>query len=155
MTTKTRVPAIDGWFTTDEDQPALLGSRCTGCRTYAFPAERFVCRNPSCGSRTFDEVELSRRGTIWSYTNACYQPPPPYVPVTDPFEPFALVAVSLAEEAMVVMGQVVEGVGVEQLAVGQEVELVLGTLFEDDEHEYLIWRWRPIGDANDGAEVAR
>ncbi len=49
----------------------------------------------------------------------------------------------LAAEQMVVMGQVVGGVGVDQLQVGQEVELVLDTLYEDDEHEYLVWKWRP------------
>ena len=42
------------------------------------------------------------------------------------------------------MGQVVPGVGVDDLRVGDEVELVLDTLYEDDEHEYLVWKWRPI-----------
>ena len=32
-----------------------------------------------------DRVELSRRGRVWSYTDARYQPPPPYVPATDPY----------------------------------------------------------------------
>jgi uncharacterized OB-fold protein len=46
---------------------------------------------------------------------------------------------------MVVMGQVVPGVGVDDLSVGDEVELVLDTLYEDDEHEYMVWKWRPVG----------
>jgi hypothetical protein len=54
--------------------------------------------------------------------------------------------VELAVEQMVVMGQVVGGVGVEQLHVGQEVELVLDTLYEDDDHEYMVWKWRPLED---------
>jgi uncharacterized protein len=45
----------------------------------------------------------------------------------------------------VVMGQVVPGAGVADLAVWTEVELVLDTLYEDDEHEYLVWKWRPVG----------
>ncbi len=145
MTTKTRVPAVEGWFTVDDRAPALLGSRCRRCGTYAFPKESFFCRNPGCESREFDEVELSRTGRIWSYTDARYQPPTPYVPATDPYEPFALAAVELATEKMVVMGQVVPGVGVGDLAVGTEVELVLDTLYEDDEHDYLIWKWKPVG----------
>jgi hypothetical protein len=24
-----------------------------------------------------------------------------------------------------------------------EMELVLGPLFEDDEHEYVVWQWAP------------
>ncbi|WP_208027090.1 Zn-ribbon domain-containing OB-fold protein [Rhabdothermincola sediminis] len=144
MSNKTRVPAVEGWFTTDPDRPALLGTRCATCGTYSFPRETSFCKNPDCTGRDFEEVELSRRGSIWSYTNACYQPPPPYVPTTDPFEPFSLAAVELAEEKMVVLGQLVPEVRLEDLAVGTEVELVIDTLFEDDEHEYLVWKWRPV-----------
>ena len=63
----------------------------------------------------------------------------------DPYVPFAIAAVELAAEKMVVMGQVVPGVGVDDLAVGTEVELVLDALYEDDDHEYLVWKWRPTG----------
>jgi uncharacterized OB-fold protein len=139
---KSKVAAVDGWFTLDESSPALLGSRCPTCGTYAFPRARDFCSNPACDATEFDAVELSRRGTVWSYTDARYQPPPPYV-ATDPYEPFAIAAVELSAERMVVMGQVVPGVGVEELKVGDEVELVLDTLYEDDEHEYLVWKWRP------------
>ena len=38
---------------------------------------------PRCGGTEFDEVPLSRRGTVWSYTDAQYQPPPPYVAAGD------------------------------------------------------------------------
>jgi uncharacterized OB-fold protein len=142
---KTRVPAIDGWFTLDEEAPALLGSRCRRCSTYAFPAEQAFCKNPRCTSSEFDEVELSRRGKVWSYTDARYQPPPPYM-AADPYVPFALAAVELAAEKMVVMGQVADGVTVDDLSVGVEVELILDTLYEDDEHEYVVWKWRPVGE---------
>jgi uncharacterized protein len=141
---KDRVPALEGWFTMDEAAPALLGSRCTVCGTYAFPKETLFCRNPSCEGTAFDEVSLSRTGRVWSYTDARYQPPAPYV-AADPYAPFAIAAVELAAEQMVVMGQVVAGVEVDELSVGDEVELVLEVLYEDDEHEYLVWKWRPTG----------
>jgi hypothetical protein len=88
-------------------------------------------------------VPLSRRGTVWSYTDAQYQPPAPYMPRTDPYEPFAIAAVELPDEGMVVMGQVADGFGIDDLRVGGEVELVVETLFEDDDNEYRIWRWKP------------
>jgi len=140
---KTRLPAIEGWFTLDDEAPALLGSRCTTCGNFAFPKETFFCRNPACQGKEFAETELSRTGTVWSYTDACYQPPKPYE-AADPYVPFALAAVELAAEQMVVMGQVVPGVGVDDLSVGDEVELVLDTLYEDDENEYLVWKWKPV-----------
>ncbi len=128
----------------DDERPALLGSRCSGCGTYAFPAGRHFCPNPACTSTEFETVELSRTGRIWSYTDACYQPPAPYV-AADPYVPFAICAVELAAEKMVVMGQVVPGVTVDDLVVGAEVELVLDTLFEHDEAEHVVWKWRPTG----------
>jgi uncharacterized protein len=147
--TKTRVGAVEGWFNADSPEPALLGSRCRSCRTYAFPGQTFACSNPACRGTEFDEVELSRRGRVWSYTDARYTPPPPYV-ATDPYEPFAIAAVELAEEKMVVMGQMVPGVSVDDLAVGDEVELVVDTLYEDEDHEYLVWKWRPVGSTGGG-----
>jgi uncharacterized OB-fold protein len=137
---KARVPAIDGWFSTAAE-PALLGSRCTGCATYFFPKEESFCRNPGCRSASLEEVPLSRRGTVWSYTTNHYAPPAPYV-APDPFVPYSVAAVELTDEKLVVLGQVVGGS--DDLQVGSEVELVLDTLFEDDDHEYVVWKWRPI-----------
>jgi hypothetical protein len=151
-----RVAAIEGWFTVPEDgsdaAPALIGTRCSDSGTYFFPPERVASRAPGFFDSTLEEVELSTCGTLWSYTNAGYRPPEPYVPVTDPHEPFCIAAVELEAERIVVMGQVVAGVGVEDLQVGQEMELVLDTLYTEadadggdgDETEYVIWKWRPV-----------
>ena len=62
----------------------------------------------------------------------------------DPFAPYGIAAVELADERMVVLGQLEPGVDVAELRVGQEVELVLGPLYEDDEHEYLVWKWKAV-----------
>jgi uncharacterized OB-fold protein len=148
-------PAIDGWFTTGE-APALLGSRCTTCATTYFPplpADRQgFCRNPACDGEGFESVELSRRGSVWSYTDAQYQPPAPYVSPTDPYEPFALAAVEL-DEGITVLGQVADGYGVGDLRVGAEVELVVETLNQDDEGaDLLIWRWKPVTELGEEAD---
>ena len=140
--TRERVPAIEGWFTTG-DAPALLGSKCTSCGTFFFPREAALCRNPECTGRQFEDVELSRRGRIWSFTDNRYQPPAPYVS-PDPFVPYAIAAVELAAERMVVLGQLVRGVDTADLTIGQEVELILGTLYSDDDRDYLVWNWRPV-----------
>ncbi len=139
---KTRTPAVEGWFTIDAGDPRLLGSRCRSCQTCFFPRESVFCRNPHCAGEEFDEVPLSNRGTLWSFTNNCYAPPAPYV-AADPFEPYAVAAVELEDEKIVVLGQVVPGVGVDALRAGMEMELVLDTLYEDEQNDYLIWKWRP------------
>lgn len=137
-----RKPVLTGWFTDDEDTPALLGSRCRACGTWFFPKESFACRNPRCGATELEEAPLSRRGRLWSYTDNRYAPPPPYV-AGDPFEPYAIAAVELEREKMVVLGQVVRGVGADRLTVGQEMELVVEPLFEDADAQHVVWKWRP------------
>lgn len=139
----TAVPAIEGWFTTGAE-PHLLGTRCTSCGSVFFPRARGFCRNPECGGRAFDDVELSRNGKVWSYTDAQYQPPPPYIPPGEVHEPFALAAVELADEQMVILGQVAKGFGVEDLSVGSAVVLVVEPLYEVDGVEHLIYRWKPV-----------
>jgi uncharacterized OB-fold protein len=139
---KARVPAVDGWFTLDEARPQLLGTRCKACGTYFFPKETSFCRNPHCAGTEFEEVPLSARGKLWSFTDNRYAPPKPYM-AGDPFEPYAVAAVELEREKMVVLGQVVAGIVARALEVGQEMELVLGTLFEDETSEYVVWKWRP------------
>ncbi len=149
----TATPAIEGWFTTGPE-PALIGSRCTGCGCVFFPptaGEGAYCRNPVCESESFDQVELSRRGRVWSYTDAQYQPPPPYIPTTEPFEPFALAAVELPE-GLVVLGQVAGGYGVADLRVGQEAEVVVETLYTDDDGDRTVWRWKPVVEMGEEAE---
>jgi hypothetical protein len=136
---KKRVPVPDGWFT-DEREPRLIGSRCRACGTYFFPKETSFCRNPHCAGSDLDEVPFGRRGRVWSFTVNHYPPPPPFV-ASDPFEPYAVAAVELAEERMIVLGQVAGPI--EGLRVGAEMELVVGTLYEDGENEYLVWKWRP------------
>jgi uncharacterized OB-fold protein len=138
-----RAPAIEGWFTTD-DEPALLGNRCKTCGNVFFPKASFFCRNPACDGEQFEEAKLSRRGRIWSFTDAQYQPPPPYIPRSDTHRPFAIAAVELADEQMVVLGQVADGYTVDDLEVGQQVELVIEDLFSDDDTDYLVYRWKPL-----------
>ena len=139
---KQRVPAVEGWFTIG-DPPALIGSKCTSCGTYSFPAETVLCRNPECSGREFETVELSRRGTLWSFTDNRYQPPAPYVS-PDPFVPYKIAAVSLEAERMVVLGQLEDTENVADLRAGQEAQLTLGTLYEDDDNEYLVWKWKVL-----------
>ena len=138
---KPHAPAIEGWHTLGA-KPCLIGTQCDQCGSYFFPKQTHYCKNPNCDSTDFHEVELSRTGHIWSYTNAGYKPPAPFV-AADPFEPFAIAAVQLEKEQMVVLGQVVQGVDVKDLKVGMPVELVLEPLHETDDDIKLTWKWKP------------
>jgi uncharacterized OB-fold protein len=136
-------PILEGWFTTGET-PHLLGLQCARCGTYYFPKTVTSCRNPDCDSTQFESVELSRTGTLWSFTDARYKPPEPYVGA-DPFVSYGVAAVELAKEKMIVLGQVAAGVGLEQLRAGLPMELVVEAVPDDEEPAgKLLWKWKPM-----------
>lgn len=137
-------PAIEGWFTmpADGSDPVLIGARCAECGTYVFPPRAGWCPNPACSCTELQPVELSSRGRIWSYTENQYAPPAPFV-APEPFEPYALAAVQLEAEGLIVLGQVAKGVMAADLKVGMPMKLDLGVLHTDDEHEYLVYTWAP------------
>ena len=107
-----------------------------------FPPREGACPNPACDSDELAPTPLSRRGPVWSYTENHYPPPPPYV-AADPFEPYALAAVELADEGIVVLGQVAKGVQAADLRVGMEMQLAVEVLSHDDDHDSLVYVWEP------------
>ncbi|MEV0247138.1 OB-fold domain-containing protein [Nocardia sp. NPDC050712] len=137
------------WFTTEDGAIRLQGTRCKDCGTPYFPRNTLACRNPYCAApkdgSELDEYLFSTRGRIWSYADARYKPPAPYVS-PDPFVPYVVAAVELEVEQMVILGQIVPGFTVDDLTVGMPVELALGTLYTDDEAERTVWMWRPVND---------
>ncbi|MGP3959324.1 Zn-ribbon domain-containing OB-fold protein [Nonomuraea sp. 3N208] len=131
--------AIEGWFAVDADGVFLLGTRCTACGTVCFPpSPHGFCPNPRCEGEEMEVTRLPRRGRVWSYTNACYPPPAPFV-AAEPYEPVTLAAVELDGAGIVVLGQVA-GLTVDQLEVGMELELTSGPLADGP----LVWMWRRV-----------
>lgn len=138
-------PAIDGWWSVDDSGAAhLVGATCPQCGTYVFPPRENNCPNPDCAADELQPVTLSRRGTLWSYTENRYQPPPPY-PQNDPFEPFAVAAVQLDAEGLIVLGKVVEGTLAADLKVGVEMELTTMPLYIDDDGvQRSVYAWKIV-----------
>jgi len=142
--TKARVPVIEGMFREEADGTGrLLGGRCPTCGASFFPKQWSFCRNPVCGGTELDDVELSTRGTLWSFADNRYAPPPPY-PSREPFEPYGVAAVELAEEQMVVLGQLAAGTDVAALELGREMELIVEPLYETDDEVRTVWKWRAV-----------
>jgi uncharacterized OB-fold protein len=143
------MPAVEGMFTMDAE-PHLIGGKVPGRDTYFFPKHVAGGDPAVAGAYDLEEVLLSRTGKVWSYTSSDYPPPPPFVTTTDPYVPITVAAVELEKEQMVILGQCVAGVTPEDLTIGTEVELVIDTLYEDDENEYMVWKWKPVAADNAG-----
>ena len=90
-------------------------------------------------------MPLSRRGTGVVLHRRPLPAAAALRPGHRPYEPFALAAVELADEGLVVLGQVASGYGVDDLAVGREVELVVEPLYTDDDGRARLALVRPVG----------
>jgi uncharacterized OB-fold protein len=142
------IPAAPGtaaWFREGPDGFVLLAGRCTLCGALSFPPRPIPgCPNPDCDGLEHSPHALSTTGSLWSYTDARYVPPPPYPrPPDTEFSPYALAAVELAAERMIVLGQVAPDIPVADLTVGMPMELVPGVLVSSTGVEERVWNWRP------------
>ncbi len=143
MSDKKQIPCLEGWITMPPESPRIIGSRCKSCGHYFFPKGKF-CRNPYCeNTESTEDVKLSNKGTLFSYTINYYRPPQPYHS-PDPFIPFGLAVVELPE-GIRIQGQIPKGIDFSKLKIGIEMEVVRDTLYVDkDGTEVLTWMFKPI-----------
>ena len=135
--TKKKVPIKVGLFKPpdDGDEGYLFGSRCKACGVYFHP-KRIVCAN--CYSEDLEEVALSRRGKITTYTIA--RTSYPGTPVTPPF---VTALVELPEKVRVL--SLIAGIELDKVEIGTEVELCFWKTGEDDKgNEVVAYAFRPM-----------
>ena len=136
-----QVPVADGIFTGPNDEPQLIGSRCTVCGMVTFPAQESC---PRCASTEMVEQLLARRGRLWAWTTQEFPPPsPPYAgPTGDGFVPFGIGYVDLGD--IKVEARLTES-SPTVLTPGLEMELVLVPLRTDVEGYVVVrFAFRPV-----------
>jgi uncharacterized OB-fold protein len=136
MTAKVRVSVSPPRMKLLNDQGTegvLLGTRCRQCGEHFFGPVVF-CQ--SCTSRDLEPVELSKHGTLYSYT--IVRVPPEGWPGG---VPYALGQVELPEGPHV-LSEVVD-CPYEELNVGMRLELTFAVSGEDrDGREVVVYKWR-------------
>lgn len=135
-----KVPIETGLWEESEipqEKPRLVGSQCTVCKEIYFPRKKkgWCLR---CHKKTLEEVKLSNRGKIASFTiveqapaGGFYKGPVPYafgfVDLTDQVRLKSLFTNDLSK-----------------LKVGLDVELVIDTLYEDEQgNEVITFKFQP------------
>jgi uncharacterized OB-fold protein len=136
QTERRMVPLREGLFRLPSagEEAALIGSRCPDCGKHFFP-RRHVCLN--CSHEGLDEVPLSRRGKIWTFTVARQTPPASLTQA-----PYAIGYVELPE------GVRVETVLIgdpEAVHIGMDVEFVLEKVGTSaDGADMMAFKFRPV-----------
>ena len=143
MEAKKQIPCLEGWLTMPPEEPGVIGSKCRACGHYFFPKAKF-CRNPYCKkNEPVEDVLLSRKGKLFSYTINYFQPPPPYHAI-DPFTPFGIVVVDMPE-GIKLIGQVPRSVDLKTLKIDTEMEVVREVLYVDVRGvEVMCWMFEPV-----------
>jgi uncharacterized OB-fold protein len=138
---KKRIPIKDGLWTipsSPDKEPQLIGSKCLACGELFFPKkDKGLCVH--CQQKTLEEVKLSRRGKISSFTivvrgpaGGFYKGPVPYaygaVHLSDGVELYSLFTGNL-----------------DGLKIGMDVELVIEKLCEDQEgNDIMTYKFRAV-----------
>lgn len=138
---KKQIPIREGLWTTPSapgEKPQLIGSKCLDCGEIFFPKKATgICTN--CQSRNLEEIKLTGKGKIYSFTVVMQQPPEYYrgpVPYGEGF-------VELPEGVRV--ETLFTGCNPDELKIGMDVEMVIEKLHEDGEgNEVIAYKFRPI-----------
>ena len=135
-----RVPVIEGLFAELPEGPRLLGSRCAACATPYFPKST-ACHNPACDGGQMEDAAFGPHGVLFSCAVQNYPPPPP-ARYDEPYQPYALGMIDLAE-GLRVLGRI-ETDDFDGLRGGLPVELTIGRLYRDAEGNDVVgWQFRP------------
>jgi uncharacterized OB-fold protein len=136
-----QLPLQEGLYTWPAECPQLIASRCRGCGELTFPRQASC---PSCAGDATEEILLSRRGRLWTWTIQQFPPPsPPFVGEPGSFVPFGVGYIELPE-GIRVESRLTEN-RAEKLEIGMEMELVIEK-FQDapDGSQLMTFAFRPI-----------
>ncbi|MBI2832271.1 MAG: OB-fold domain-containing protein [Chloroflexi bacterium] len=137
---KKQVPIKEGFFTmplSPLENVRLNGSKCRKCGE-VFLGKAIGCEN--CGSADMEELPLSKRGKLYTYTVIEHRPPGDYKG-PDPFVPFGEGFVELPEGLRIV-APLTES---KNLKIGMDLELVVHKLFEDaNGNEVIAYKFKPV-----------
>ena len=109
----------------------LIGGKCENGHVH-FP-KRSIC--PVCGSRNVEEIELSGKGKVISWT-IVRNPPSGF----EYYKPFPLALIEL-EEGPIVLAQLTD-VDPEEIDFGMEVEVVTKKIREFEEDGIILYGYK-------------
>lgn len=134
---KEQIPIGEGLFVIPSsfEKPYLIGSKCRSCGETAFPP-RYCCRR--CSSRDLEEVVLSRRAKLCSFTSITVK-----LPGAKLEPPYFVGIVELPEGERI--RTLLTDSSPASLKIGDEMEVVIDVVYKDElDREVLGWKFRPV-----------
>jgi uncharacterized OB-fold protein len=145
MSAAEQIPIAPGLFTWPSNDPRLLGSKCGNCGIVIFPAQQSC---PACSGQNVEQIELERRGTLWTWTIQGFMPNrPPYTGPETPetFKPFGVGYIELPGQVRVESRLKCKDPS--KLEIGMEMELVVEKYVVDDAgREVIAYFFQPVAE---------
>jgi uncharacterized OB-fold protein len=129
-----RVPLVKDAFTETAEGGKLVGNKCKKCGQVFFPKAR-TCLN--CFNEDMEDVVLSRRGKLYSYTIG-------RMPSMHFWPPYCLGFMDIPEGVRIFGPLKVEESEYGQLKIGMDVSLVIEKLWQEDDKEIIGWKFEPV-----------
>ena len=141
MGKKEKKPALEDLFEISEDGAQLMSAKCNSCGTYFFPSSHHQHR-PGCSREGVEDVLLSKKGKLATYTIQHYMCPPPFKTMGD-ITPYGLGVVEFPE-GISVAGLIVDS-DLDALKIGLDMETTTYTLYHDEEgNDVVTWAFKVI-----------
>jgi len=138
---KGKVPELPDLFDWTKDGVRLQSAKCNSCGTYFFPASHHQHR-PGCSREGVENVFLSRRGKLATYTVQYYMCPPPFKTAGD-ITPYGIGMVEFPE-GISVTGIITES-DLNALKIGLDMETTTYTLYKDEKgNDVVTWAFRVV-----------
>jgi len=132
------LPDLFDWST---GEVRIQSAKCNSCGTYFFPKEHYQ-HKPGCSRENVEDVLLSNKGTLASFTIQHYMCPPPFRPTGD-ITPYGIGLVEFPE-GIQIAGLIMES-DLDSLEIGQEMETITYTLHQNDEGKDVVtWAFRVV-----------
>jgi uncharacterized OB-fold protein len=138
---KGKVPELPDLFDWTQDGVRLQSAKCNTCGTYFFPASHHQHR-PGCSREGVENVFLSKRGKLATYTVQYYMCPPPFKTEKD-ITPYGVGMVEFPE-GISVTGIITE-TDLKTLKIGLDMETTTYTLYKNEEgNDVVTWAFRVV-----------
>jgi uncharacterized OB-fold protein len=136
-----KVPELPDLFAWTDDGARIISAKCNTCGTHFFPASHHQHR-PGCSREGVEEVLLSKRGKLATYSVQHYMCPPPFRTMGD-ITPYGIGMVEFPE-GISIAGLIMES-DLKALKIGLEMETTTYTLYKDDEgNEVCTWAFKVV-----------
>lgn len=127
-----KIPIKEGSFIESPEGSFLIANKCTSCKQIFFP-KSLSCLD--CFSDDMEELRLSRRGKLYSYTIG-------YMPASHFQPPYAIGYIDMPEGVRIFSPlNITED---KPFKIGMEMEVTIETLWLDGDNEIIGYKFKPV-----------